>query len=124
MALTEDLNLFLADFGVTCTAGAVTAQGILDMPTQVVSDGMVLTTDYMLTAQTSDFGNLLYGAGMTVDGVLYTVREVRAMDDGKFCEIGLQKVLNDPGVVTDTIIDGGGASTVFAEGNIYDGGGA
>jgi hypothetical protein len=46
MALTEDLGMFLADFGVTCVAGAVTANGILDTPSQVISDGMVLTTDY------------------------------------------------------------------------------
>jgi hypothetical protein len=25
MAITEDLDIFLADFGVSCTAGAVTA---------------------------------------------------------------------------------------------------
>jgi hypothetical protein len=52
MAFTEDLSIFLADFGVSCTAGAVTALGILDMPGQVISDGMVLTTDYTLTMTT------------------------------------------------------------------------
>jgi hypothetical protein len=55
MAFTEDLDVFLADFGVSCTAGAVTAKGILDMPSQIVSDGMVLSTDYTLTARTSNF---------------------------------------------------------------------
>jgi hypothetical protein len=38
MALTEDLDIFLADFGVSCTAGAVTANGILDMPSQVLGE--------------------------------------------------------------------------------------
>ena len=37
MAITEDLDRFLADFGVSCTAGAVTAKGILDMPGEVVA---------------------------------------------------------------------------------------
>ena len=92
MALTEDLNLFLDDFGVSCTAGAVSALGILDMPTQVVSGDMVLTTDYTLTARASDFGGLLYGAAITVDGVNYQVRETRKLDDGAFVEIALMRL--------------------------------
>lgn len=88
----EDLSLFLADFGVTCTAGAVTATGILDMPSQIISGDMVLSTDYSLTARAADFGGLLFGDGITVDGVNYQVREVRKLDDGAFCEIGLQRL--------------------------------
>jgi hypothetical protein len=92
MAFTEDLTLFLGDFGVSCTAGAVSALGILDMPGQVISDGMVLTTDYTLTARTADFGGLLYGDGITVDGINYQVRETRKLDDGKFVEISLMRL--------------------------------
>lgn len=92
MALTEDLGIFLNDFGVSCTAGAVTALGILDMPTQVLAGEMVLSTDYTLTARTADFGGLVYGASITVAGVNYQVREVRQLDDGNFCEIGLTKL--------------------------------
>lgn len=91
MALTEDLDIFLADFGVSCTAGAVTANGILDMPSQVLSDGMVLSTDYTLTAKASSFGSLIRGDAIAVDGVNYTVRETMLMDDGMFVQIGLQK---------------------------------
>jgi riboflavin synthase alpha subunit len=89
--ITENLDLFLQDFGVTCTAGAVTAQGILDMPSQVVADGMVLTTDYKLTCRAASFGTLKYGDSITVDGTAYTVRENMFVDDGKFCEIMLTK---------------------------------
>jgi hypothetical protein len=85
-------DVFLADFGVPVTAGNVSGVGILDMPTQVISDGMVLSTDYALTAKTSEFGGLLYGDGITVDGVNYQVREVRKLDDGKFCEISMSKL--------------------------------
>ena len=91
MALTEDLDIFLADFGVSCTAGATTANGILDMPSQVISDGMVLTTDYTLTARTSAFGGLIRGDSITVDGTAYTVRETMLLDDGKFVQLGIQK---------------------------------
>jgi len=90
MALTEDLDIFLADFGVSCTAGSTTANGILDMPSQVISDGMVLTTDYTLTARASNFGSLIRGASITVDGTAYTVRETMLIDDGKFVQIALQ----------------------------------
>jgi hypothetical protein len=56
MAISEDLTVFLNDFGVSCTAGAISALGILDMPSQVISGDMVLTTDYSLTARAADFG--------------------------------------------------------------------
>ena len=91
MALAEDLSIFLADFGVTCTSGATTALGILDMPSQIISYGMVLSTDYTLTAKASDFGALIRGAAITVDSVGYTVRETMLVDDGKFVQIALQK---------------------------------
>ena len=95
MALTEDLTFFLNDFGVSCTAGAVTALGILDMPGQVILDGMMVNTDYTLTARATDFGGLIYGAAITVNGVNYSVRETRLLDDGAFCEISLQKLAPD-----------------------------
>ena len=91
MAITEDLDIFLADFGVSCTAGAVTANGIRDMPSQILSDGMVLSTDYTLTARASNFGTLIRGSSITVDSVAYTVRETMLIDDGKFVQIALQK---------------------------------
>jgi len=92
MAISEDLNGFLNDFGVSCTAGAVSALGILDMPSQIISGDMVLSTDYSLTARAADFGGLFYGDAITVDGTAYQVREVRKLDDGAFVEIGLTKL--------------------------------
>lgn len=92
MAFTEDLDLFLADFGVSVTSGAVTGVGILDMPTEIVADGVVLTTDYKLTCKASLFGSLLYGDGITVDGVNYSIREVLKIDDGNFVELMLTKI--------------------------------
>lgn len=92
MALTEDLSLFLNDFGVTATSGAISALGILDMPSQVLAGDMVLSTDYTLTARYADFGGLVYGDGITVGGVNYQVRETRQLDDGAFVEIGLMKL--------------------------------
>jgi hypothetical protein len=145
MAFTEDLNLFLADFGVEVTAGSVTGIGIFDMPSEIVADGVVLTTDYKVTAKASDFGDLLHGSQMLVNGAGYTVRNVQFIDDGRFVEIMLQRSfettyqvaatpfdangaagqLGDAYVVQlDSGVDGGGASTDYAEGNVLDGGGA
>jgi hypothetical protein len=84
--------MFLADFGVTVISGAVSGMGILDMPSQVVADGMVLTTDYRLTVKTSEFGGLIYGAAVTVDGVNYQVREAMKIDDGQFTELMLTRL--------------------------------
>ena len=92
MAFSEDLDLFLADFGVAVVSGAVTGLGILDMPSEIVADGVVLTTDYKVTVKTSQFGGLIYGAGVTVDGVNYQVREAMKVDDGSFTELMLTRV--------------------------------
>ena len=90
--LTTDLGVFLNDpFAVSATSGATTANVLLDQPSQVLAGDMVLSTDYQITAKTSDFGTLLAGASITVDSVAYTVRETRLIGDGLLCEISLQK---------------------------------
>jgi hypothetical protein len=91
MAFTENLDVFLADFGVTVTSGAISGIGLLDMPGELVADGMIITTDYSLRCEASKFGTLAYGASITVGGTAYTIRENRLIEDGVFCEITLQK---------------------------------
>jgi hypothetical protein len=145
MALSEDLGVFLNDFGVSCTAGAVTALGILDMPGQVLIDGMVISTDYTLTAKAEDFGDLLYGSQISVNGVPFTVREGTLQADGRFVQISLQRSTATEAITTNTAMDGnsadfepkdvgnpqldadfdgGAAGSVYIEGNDYDGGAA
>jgi hypothetical protein len=92
MALNEDLGVFLEDFGVTVTSGAVSGLGILDMPGQVIAGEMIITTDYRLTVLTSEFGGLIYGAAVTVGGVNYQVREALKIDDGEFTELMLTRL--------------------------------
>ena len=90
--LTNDLDIFFDNpFGVSATSGATTAKVLLDQPSQVLAGDMVLTTDFQITAKTSDFGTLLAGADIEVDSVDYTVRETRLIGDGLLCEISLQK---------------------------------
>ena len=90
--LSNDLDIFFDNpFGVSATSGDTTAKVLLDQPSQVLAGDMVLTTDFQITAKTSDFGTLLAGADIEVDSVDYTVRETRLVGDGLLCEISLQK---------------------------------
>lgn len=90
--LSENLDAFLADFGVPVTNGMTTTTGVLDMPSEVIAGGMVITTDYALTVKSSVYPDIKYGDALTVNGAAYTVREVRAQDDGKFSIVYLSKV--------------------------------
>lgn len=91
MPLSENLDGFLADFGVTVTDGVTATTGVLDMPSEVIAGGMIITTDYSLTIKAGVYPNLKYPDALTVGGVTYTVREVRLMDDGAFATVYLQK---------------------------------
>ena len=91
MAFSENLDVFMADFGVTVTNGVTTAVGVLDMPSEIIAGGMVVTTDYALTLKATAYPTLAYPDPLTVNGVAYTVREVRAQDDGVFVIVYLSK---------------------------------
>ena len=91
MAFTEDLSVFVADFGVPVSAAGRIGLGILDMPSEMVADGVVLTTDYQLTVVTSDFDSFTAGDSVTVDGVSYKVRSPELIDDGKFTKLMLMR---------------------------------
>jgi hypothetical protein len=83
---------FLNDFGVAVVFGGITTKGILDAPGEVVAGGMVLSTDYQLTFQTSTMSALDYQSTLTAGGVSFIVREVRALDDGAFSVASMSKV--------------------------------
>lgn len=91
----EALDVFLGDFGVPVEFGLITGKGILDMPAQVVADGMVITTDYKLTVRADQFGTLKYGDAVTVNSTLYQVREPMLVDDGMFLEVSITKLAAD-----------------------------
>ena len=92
MAFTEDLDVFFSDFNDTVVYNSVTYKGILEQPDEIVADGVVMTTDYMLTAKATELGALLIDASITVNGDDYTVRSTRKIDDGSFCILSLMKV--------------------------------
>lgn len=141
--LTDDSSLYLADFGVSVVAGNVTGLGILDMPSEVILDNQVITTDYTLTCEAAKFGTLLYGSQLTVNGVAYTVRTTNLLTDGIFVQLSLQRsteidhttaltpldangpsaIIDDLGIAQlDPDIDGGSPSSTYIDGNDIDGG--
>lgn len=89
--ITEDPTIFLQDFGVAVSSGLVSGLGILDMPGEVIMNDMVISTDYTLRCESAKFGGLAYGQPLQVDGVVYSVREVRRLDDGVMCEVSLSR---------------------------------
>ena len=94
MAFTEDLDIFLADFGQAVIRDGVSYKGILEQPDEIVADDRVLTTDYELTVKTSDLGSLAYDTELEVSSVKYKVRSSRKIDDGTLSLISLMKVWN------------------------------
>ena len=94
MAITEDtatLRVYLQD-GVTCQIGGGTAfKGHLDSADDVIAAGTAISTEYILTAVTTDVSSLVRGSSITVDSVAYTVRENLLIDDGKFSNVLLSK---------------------------------
>ena len=91
MAFTEDLDVFFSDFNDTVVYDSATYKGILEQPDEIVADGVVMTTDYMLTAKTTDLGVLIFDAALTVNGTAYKVRSTRKIDDGSLCILSLMK---------------------------------
>lgn len=83
--------LFMADFGRPVVWGAYVTTGILDAPDNLLMNGMVVSTDYRLAYPAGDLPGLDYGDSITVDGVVFTVREARAVDDGAFMHATLSK---------------------------------
>lgn len=93
MAIAEDLTLYLADHGVSVTAGAVSGMGILEQPGELALGGEMMLIDYAIRCEASKFGSLGYGDAVTVDGTAYTVENnPTPIDDGAFVIIPLVKV--------------------------------
>ena len=95
MAISDDASFYLADFGVSVTAGAVSGLGILDQNSEMLLGDQVVSVDYALTCQASLFGGLNYGSAITVAGTSYEVRhEPMRLDDGTFCVVPLALVIS------------------------------
>ena len=92
MSFADDLTTMLdSPFGVTISAGGVSAKGILNQPTSLAVGDSIIYTDFVLFCEASKFGSVATGSTMTVDGTAYEVREVQKTDDGLEAQISLSK---------------------------------
>ena len=90
--LNENPQAFLAPpFGQPVEGGELDTFGILDMPSNVVGGGMVITTDYKLTYETAALPGLDNGDRIYISGQPYDVREAKPVGAGVFSEAELTK---------------------------------
>lgn len=90
----EDLGVFLQDFGLVCTSGGVTFQGLLDEADRLVQMQRVNVSarEYELTFIT-DAVVLRREQALTVGGKPYTVRQApQQIDDGAFSTVLISPV--------------------------------
>ena len=91
MAFNEDLDIYFADFSDDVIYDGIIYKGIFEQPDEMIADGIVLTTDYELTAKNSDLGSLAFDTEIDVSDITYKVRNIRKIDDGTLCKISLTK---------------------------------
>jgi hypothetical protein len=92
--LTEDLDvLFSGPDAVDVTIGASSYKALLDKPDQLVSEGMMVSTEYELTMKTSDLAAVEeLVSEVVIDGDTYTIRSApRKFDDGLLSKVLLSK---------------------------------
>jgi hypothetical protein len=78
--------------GVSVTWGAVSGDAILERNAQFVSDGNVISVEYMLhNLPTAGFGFLKYDDQLLVDGKIHSVRECMVIGDGEYMMVALSK---------------------------------
>lgn len=93
--MSEDLDAFFQDEMLTksVVSDGITTVGILDMPDQILSGGLVESTGYSLLVKTSEFPLVVAGQAFTVDGEEYVSNSpTMKIDDGALSRIGLSKV--------------------------------
>ncbi len=90
--MTEDLAVFLADFGITVTKGASTFKALFDIADELVGGGVVISTDYVLTARSTDIVGMVDGDTLSINSVNYEVRRIMKIDDGAFSRVVVSKI--------------------------------
>jgi hypothetical protein len=100
----------MATLGNAVTIGAVTNWGILRSPSEMVLDGAVVVTDWMLELPAAVWASITEGQGITVDGANYVARESsRPGTDGSTIHVPLERIDGElppaPGD-SEVVIDG------------------
>ena len=90
--ITEDLDLFFADFGVSFTAGAIPGMCIKDMSGFGILDDRIVDPGHVVLVKTSAFNNLFSGISATVAGQPFTIKDAMPVEDGAFSLVTLKEI--------------------------------
>lgn len=82
MAFVENRAAFMADFGLKCVFGSLSATVLLDIVTEDVLSGRAASDKYQMRYWTSDLPGLTFQSAVTVDGNSYTVLNTKRESDG------------------------------------------
>lgn len=85
MAFTEDLSVFLADFGQACTLAGAAVVAVVDQQVLPDVDTGVLTEQTAARMPSADVPTAAAGQAFVAGGTTYTVRQVlKEPPDGAF----------------------------------------
>ena len=91
--ITEDLDLFFADFGVSFTAGAISGKCIKDMSGFGILDDRIVDPGHVVLVRTDAFNNLFSGISATVAGQPFTIKDAMPVEDGAFSLVALKEAI-------------------------------
>lgn len=106
--------------GVPVIWGAISGEGILESNAELVSDGNVISVEYVLSnLPTALFQGVKYNDAMTVNGESFLVREPMTVGDGRYMMVSLSKVneADLPDYVLDGDVGFDEGPTIIYEGN-------
>lgn len=92
----DDLDVYLADFGVPCVVTTHTFLGILNQPDDAMQfDAAIVQSNIReLTVKTSDISAASIGVktSISIDGASYEVRSLEEPDDAAFTTLRVRKL--------------------------------
>ena len=106
--------------GVPVIWGAISGEGILESNAELVSDGNVISVEYVLSnLPVALFQGVKYNDAMTVNGESFLVREPMTVGDGRYMMVSLSKVneADLPDYVLDGDVGFDEGPTIIYEGN-------
>lgn len=81
--ITNDLDvLFSGPDAIEFQIGTEFYPGLLDKPDEVIGDGYNISTEYVLTAKTTDLTGVDERGTVQIDSISYNVRRKIKIDDG------------------------------------------
>lgn len=98
MSFDDDLDIFLADFGVPVTVvsrGVASKMAIIDVIDDLLFDGVASSTRHVLTGRADVFGSLLESDEVIVEsgrwaGNYFAKSKPEKADDGAFVSVSME----------------------------------